>query len=107
MPVRPSKPVKKLVILEEGMLTSMANNPAFTKEFPFLKSLQHPQKLVKKGGCGGCGRAGQQKAAVFTTVKQNLASMGDDRRRLLKQMLNATQIRLTYKQGARIIQHTF
>lgn len=108
MAVRPVAAVKKLVIIEEGLLTSMASNANFLKEFPCLKPIQGVQS-APRGGCGSCGgrRAGTERSAVYTQVKQNLASMGDDKRRLLKQMLNANQVRLTYKSGSRIIMHTF
>ncbi len=109
MAVRPVAAVKKLVIIEEGLLTSMAGNAKFVKEFPCLKPIQGVQAAPRAGcsSCGGNRRAGTERSVVYTKVKADLASMGDDKRRLLKQMLNAKQVRLTYKQGSRVVQHTF
>ena len=104
MAIRPSLPVRKLVIIEDGLVSSMAADPAFVKEFPFLSSIAG---MTPPRGCGSCRRGGVETGQAFSQIKQSLAGMSDDRRRLLKQMLNAQQIRLNYKSGKRIVQHTF
>ncbi len=106
MPRKPSPPLKKLVILEDSVLASMANNRIYTEAFPFLKVLQ---QLSSAPSCGSCGKSGNndQRSATLTQVKQTIASMGDQQKRRMMQMLNAEQIRLMYKQGAKIISHTF
>ena len=97
---------KTLVVVEEGTLVSMAHNAVFLREFPFLASLAN--KVTKKGGCGGCGRAGQERAAIFSAAKQTLAGMDSDKKRKLKELLNAKQIRITYKNASnKVIQLTF
>ena len=48
-------PKRKLVVIEEGTITSMASNDTFKKEFPFLASLA-TKTANKRGGCGGSGR---------------------------------------------------
>ena len=85
---------RKLVVIEEGTLTSMATNAAFLAEFPFLASLA---QRTKKKGCGGCGRAGQERAQLFGAAKAALAGMASEKKRRLKEMLNAQQIQITYK----------
>lgn len=107
MSVKPSQPVKKLVVLEESFLASLANQASFLQEFPFLTTLK--SLAPKKGGCGGCKARKQNnaRAQAFTAVKASIASMGDDQKRKLKSMLNAKQVRVSYKQGTKIIQHTF
>lgn len=106
MAVKPTPRVRKLVIIEESLLSTMAHNPVYLKEFPFLKAIQGQ---AARTGCGSCGSraADTSRATVFTSAKQVLASMADDKRRKLKQLLNAQQVRVSYKQGSRIIQHTF
>jgi len=100
-------PKRKLVVVEEGTITSMASNAAFTKEFPFLASLA-AKTAGKKGGCGGCGRAAAERTAVFTAAKQALAGMDSDKKRRLKELLNTTQIRITYKNNSgKLVQLTF
>ena len=106
MPIKPVPAVKKLVIIEEAMLVSMARSANFIKEFPFLREALSVEPTG--GGCGGCGHASNtQRASVLTTIKQNLAGMADDRKQLLKRLLNTQKIRLTYRQGRQIVQHTF
>ena len=107
MAVKATAAVRKLVVIEESLLVSMAQNQKFTKEFPFLKGLA--RYAASKGGCGGCGanRSNSTKATVYTQAKQTIAGMGDVKKRALKKLLNAAKVRITYKQGARIVQHTF
>jgi len=105
MAVEMLPPLRKLVIIEENLLLSMANNPVLVKEFDFLKPLVGQQ--AARQGCGGCGNATPQRATVLTAAKQAIANMGDDRKRQLKKLLNAKQARVTYKMGNRIIERTF
>ena len=98
-------PSRKMVIIEEGTLAGMAANDTFLKEFPILAKIKG---ATVPTGCGGCGaRSNAARGQLFTEVKQSLAGMADDRRRLLKRMLNADKVRLTYKSGTRTLQHTF
>ena len=109
MPRKPSPPIRKLIIIEDGLLSSMASNKQFLSEFPFLKGLQQYAQ-GRQPGCGTCGGAAKvnaAKAVVFTAAKQTLAQMGDSKRRKLKQLLNAEKVRVTYKSGSKIVQHTF
>ena len=41
MAVEPTSPLRKLVILEEGMIIGLANNSQFLSAFPFLSPLKH------------------------------------------------------------------
>lgn len=100
-------PKRKLVVIEEGTITSMASNDTFKKEFPFLASLA-TKTANKRGGCGGCGRAAAERTAVFTAAKQALAGMDSDKKRRLKELLNAAQVRITYKNNSgKLMQLTF
>ena len=104
MATKPVQPIRKLVVVEESMLMSMSVSKAFVSAFPFLSGLQK----LKKKGCGGCGRAGQAKATALTSAKQTLAGMGSGKKRELKKLLNAEQVRITYKDsGGKIINLTF
>jgi len=109
MPRKPSPRTRKLVILEDGTLASLAHNKQFLREFPFLKALQ-PYTTGRPSGCGSCGanaKYGRERTAAFSRAKQSLANMGDPKRRKLKALLNADKVRVTYKSGKRIIQHNF
>lgn len=97
---------RKLVVIEEGTLTSMAGNAAFLAEFPFLATLV--QKTQRRGGCGGCGKAAQERARIFGAAKTALAGLASDKKRRLKELLNAQQVRITYKTPAnKVVALTF
>ena len=107
MAVQPLPPQKKLVVIEESLIISMANDKRFTKEFPFLSSLA-TYNGANGGGCGGCGKgSSSDRAVALTSAKQTLAGMGDNKKRKLKELLNAKQIRITYRMGSKTVQHTF
>lgn len=105
MAIQSTPPIRKLVVLEEGLLLSMAKNPRYLKEFPFLKPLA--QYAPTGGGCGGCRGANAQRSSLVNAAKQSVVSMGDDRKKLLKQLLNTHKIRLRLQQGRRSVEYTF
>jgi hypothetical protein len=89
-----AKPKHKLVVIEDGTLTSMANNKKYLVHFPFLKSLQ---TAPKKSRCGKCGSGNQRRATVFTAAKTTLAGMGSAKKNKLKELLNAERVRVIYR----------
>ena len=112
MAVKPAqKIVKKVVVIEEALLISMANNQAFTKEFKFLAAIQRLGNAQAKG-CSSCGGRGKssgvtQHSQAFQNAKQNIVGMGADQKKKLKKLLNTEKIRVSIKQGNRIVQTTF
>ena len=104
MAVRPVSTVRRLVIIEEGLIFSMAATARFVKEFPFLRQAQAliDTKNAAKPGCSGChGNPLLHRDEIMLKLKMTLAGMPDDRRRLLASMLNAKKLRITYRQGTR------
>jgi len=102
------QPQRKLVVIEDGTLLSMAANAKFVAAFPFLAALQNPQLRVPKQGCGTCGGKGRERNQLLLSAKSSLANMDVDSKRRLKEMLNAQQVRIVYQDGgARTIQKTF
>jgi hypothetical protein len=102
--------LRKMVVLEEGVLAGMAVNDVFAKQFGFLNKIHAVGKSEngKKVGCGGCSRAAAERAEAFTAVKQAIASMDATRKRQLKDLLRAQQVRLTYKNASnKVVQLTF
>lgn len=95
-------PRKPLVVIEEGLLSKMANDAKFVKEFPFLKSLQSTKK---PGGCGGC-KAAQERAVVFTSAKKAIRGLPSDKSNRLKQLLNARSIRVRYMDRGKTVEWT-
>lgn len=82
---------KKRVTLDTAMLSTMAANARFVKEFQFLSRLTQV-KTKKKGGCGGCSRKATADLAVFNAAKQAIAAMGPAKKLKLKEMLNTEQV---------------
>lgn len=101
---------RKLVVLEESALMNMALNTGLVKEFPFLQSLSRVVRgeVRRSGGCGSCSKASQERSVVFAAAKQTIASMDSSKKRRLKELLNAEQARVTYRNNSgKVIQLTF
>ena len=106
MAVRPAVVTRKLVIIEEGLILSMASTERFFKEFPVLRQAQPLLNATSPRGrtsCGNClGDPLMQRDEIMSRIKMSLAGMPDDRRRLLATMLNAKHLRIIYRQGTRL-----
>jgi hypothetical protein len=98
---------RKLVTIEDSLLISMAANPAFVKEFPFLKSLEKPQALSGKPNCGGCRKTQADRTLATMSAKVAIATMSNDKKKRLKQLINTDQVRVKYREGNRVLQKTF
>lgn len=85
---------RKIVIIEDSTLASMAANDTFVKEFPFLQKLR---VAPKRGGCGACAR--NSTAGLFASAKKAVAGLDSERKRKLKEMLNTKELRITYRTG--------
>lgn len=87
-------PKKKLIVIESGLIAAMARDARFLKEFQFLGSIA--KAVPKKRGCGTCGRAAGETAALYASAKRMIGGMDSDKKRKLKDMLNAEKARVTY-----------
>jgi hypothetical protein len=87
--------LRKLVVIEEGLLANMAANALFVAEFPFLQQLK--QSLPTNGKKPCCGHKSTVAATAFDAVKAAIAGLSSDRKRRLKEMLNAEQVRVNYR----------
>lgn len=95
----------ELLRLEDSHILSMAVNPAFTTEFPFL---DNAKKLTKaKRGCGTCGRSAKDRTTVMNLIKQNIISLSDDSKRKLKKMLKTKKLRLRLSLAGKVTEYTF
>jgi len=103
--------VKPLVVLTDTVLRTLASNPELRNEFPVLAQLlQFKAVAPKKSGCGACNRnrAGlAQDAAIYNAVRQQIVSMGDARRRLLKTKLNTKKIQVSVQDGKKLVKVVF
>ena len=82
---------RHLVVLDNGLLLSLAQQEEFTREFPFLKQLHGV-----RGSCGGCQRASHTQNQLLNSAKQAFQALTGERKAKLKELLNARQLRVTY-----------
>jgi sulfur relay (sulfurtransferase) complex TusBCD TusD component (DsrE family) len=106
MPVEPTPPTRKLVILEEGLLIGLSNNNQYLNAFPFLNAVR---KLTnaRRGGCGKCGTAAKERGQIMQSAKQAVIALSEDKKREFKRMLNAEKIQIKYRAGQKIVTHQF
>lgn len=106
MAVEPASPLRKLVILEEGMIIGLANNSSFITAFPFLSPLK---KLTsaRAGGCGKCGTAAKQRGQLMQSAKMAIIGLGADKKKQMKRLLNAEKIQIRYRAGEDVKVHEF
>jgi len=90
---------KKLVVLEETVINAMLRNPAITREFTFLKTAA--AKAAPPGRRKCCGaRKNRQNKTDYGPIKAAIASLPNERKNLLKRLLNTEQIRLYFTNTA-------
>lgn len=95
----------ELLRLEDSVIISMANNPNFLTEFPFLEQVKQLSKVKK--GCGTCGKSARSRINTINTVKQSIISLSADRKLKLKQMLRTKKVRLRLSVANRVTEYTF
>lgn len=98
MAVEPTSPLRKLVILEEGMIIGLANNNQFLTAFPFLSPLKK-LTTARAGGCGKCGTAAKQRGQLMQSAKMAIIGLGGDKKKQLKRLLNAEKVQIRYRSG--------
>ena len=108
MAIQPKPALKKLVVVENAVLASLATVPALTKQFPFLAQLvrRSPPKAKKKGECGGCGGS-SQKQVDFDSARRQLVALPESKRRIIKQQLKTEKLQVRVQNGGKITKYTF
>jgi hypothetical protein len=97
----------KLVVIQDNTLRNMAAQKRFTKEFPFLTSLNRLSTSPKKT-CGGCRNSNKRVSETYAAAKRALSSMPTAKKQKLKELFGAKKIRITYRQpGGKVIELTF
>lgn len=97
--------IHKLLILEEAMLVSMAGNPNFTREFPYLDQIKGAKS--SNPNCSKCSKDVQKRVSLVNGVKQAIVSMGAEKKARLKAMLSTEQVRVRVSDGGKILEYTF
>jgi hypothetical protein len=101
-------PIRRTVAMEESMLLSMARSPQFLAEFAFLSRIK-AYSVSKTAGCSTCGGDAKsvQRQNDFDAAKTAIWGLSDDKRRKLKQMLNADTISVSLRIGNSITTRQF
>lgn len=109
-------PAPRSVTLTDSKLLAMMKNSMFTNEFPFLREAMEASKarpaVTVPAGCTPCRRRRLLREAArgnvdYDGTRRRIKSMGVDQLRRLKQLLQATEVRLTYMDGNRRITWKF
>lgn len=91
-------PVRKLVVVEDSLILSMAQNQQFVSEFPFLQGLA-AAATRRAGGCGRCGAANKERGQVLNAAKAAVAAMSGEKKKRMLKLLNAEKMRVIYTEG--------
>jgi hypothetical protein len=97
--------LRKLVVIEDSMVLSMAQNQNFLSEFPFLAGLTAAAKK-KKAGCSACGSANRERGQVLNAAKAAIAGMSPEKKKRMLKLLNAEKMRVIYSDGAKTLSRT-
>lgn len=100
--------MRSLVVIEDGTILSMLNDPTFNTTIPCLYGKREMFKSPT-GGCSSCGKKKQDnRRQELMRIKACLAGLSDEKRRELKQLFNTEKIRIIYSNnGGQVVQITF
>jgi hypothetical protein len=88
---------KRIVVIEDAMIASMARDSRFLNAFPFLKRIQAAIEVRAGKRCGGCGAKNRTRATAFHQVKTTIATLPVEKRNQLKELLNTDSIQIFQK----------
>lgn len=97
--------VRKLVVIEDSMVLSMAHNQQYLTEFPFLQGLT--AAAARRGaGCGRCGASNKERGQVLNAAKAAIAGMSPEKKKRLLKLLNTEKVRVIFTSGGKTISQT-
>ena len=100
--------MQDLVVLEDSTIISMLGDVRFAEVIPCFFN---KRDLFKTGnsGCGSCARKRLEKQrGAMAQIKTCLAGMSAEKKTELKQLLNATKVRVVYSSATgSVVQLTF
>ena len=104
----------KLLVLDDSMVMSIMNNNKIVSQIHAIKVAVDRARAapgaggMKKGGCTPCQAKARNVAINLMLVKKTIAQLPDESKKKLKELLNAKQVRIVYRNDAgKIIQLTF
>ena len=96
-----------LKTIEDSTILAMANSKKFTDEFSFLLKAQQVARKTSRT-CSTCDNGKKERTRVLQNIKAGLAGMGSERKRRLKELLNAKKVRISYTMASgKIVTLTF
>jgi len=100
-----------LLVVDDGMLNSMMNDPRYLAAFPCLAAGQRQLDAgVSAPGCGRCGKKGKNdvRRDVLLSVRNCITGMAPQQRAEFKRLANARQVRFMQpRRGGGITRITF
>lgn len=85
-----------LAVIDDSTILALIADTAFAKDIPCF----HNKKDLLDNGGGGCGACARKRAAkkreAFVRIKTCLAALSPEKKQLLKQKLDAQQLRVVY-----------
>jgi hypothetical protein len=100
--------MNQLVVIDDSLILSLTQDNSFAAQIPCL---YNKKDVFKTGlsGCGACARKKQaQQRSEMSKIKICLAGLSVEKRALLKQKLNAEQVRIFYVDATgKTVQLTF
>lgn len=100
--------MRPLVVLDDSLIMSLINDAEFSAQVPCLYNKREVFR-AGPGGCGACARKRQEKyRKEMATIKMCLAGLSPEKKTLVRQKLDAQQVRIMYVNGAgQTVQLTF
>lgn len=97
-----------VVTIEDSTIFTMLNDPKMAAEIPCLIGKRDIFRNTNTG-CGACAKKKQaRRREELARIKTCLAALSTEKKNLLKQWLNAAQIRVVYiSAGGKVTQMTF
>lgn len=104
----------KLLVLDDSMVMSIMNDNKIISQIHAIKVAVDRARTapgpggVKRGGCTPCQAKARNVAINLMLVKKTIAQLPDESKKKLKQLLNAKQVRIVYRNDSnKIVQLTF
>jgi hypothetical protein len=108
------KPLSNLVVIDDSMVMAIMNDNKILSQIPPIKVAVSNAKaksdagINRKAGCKPCQSKARNLAINLMVVKKAIAQLPNDMKKKLKELLNAKEVRIVYKNDSgKLIQLTY
>lgn len=105
------KPLSNLLIIDDSMVLAIMGNSKITSQIPQIAvavSNAKARSSAPGGGCKPCQAKARNTAINLMVVKKAIARLPTEMKKKLKELLNAKEIRIVYKDDSgKLIQLTY